>query len=81
MDCHELIDICTCPGLPTCPRPHLTIDSTIVLAAFDRANEVTRHFHQTHAQDSEEAIEVLPEGTVLEGSDGGGHNAQGEDRE
>ena len=49
MDCNELVDNCTCPGLPTRPRHRLTIDSTIVLAAFDQANEVTCCFHQTHA--------------------------------
>ena len=79
MDCNELVDHCMCPGLPTRPRPHLTINSAIVLAAFDRANEVTRRFCQTHTQDSEEAIEVSPEGTVLEGSDAEGHNARGEE--
>ena len=35
MDCHELVDVCTCPGLPTRPCPHLTINSAIVLATFD----------------------------------------------
>ena len=57
----------------------LTIDSAIVLAAFDQANEVTHCFHQTHTQDHEEAIEVSSEETVLEGSDAGGHHARGEE--
>ena len=78
-DCHELIDHCVCPGLPTQPRPHLTIDSAIVLAAFDQANEVTCRFRHAYAQDSEEAIEVSPDDTVLEGSDAGGHDARGEE--
>ena len=76
LDCHELIDACTCPGLPICPRQCLTIDSAIVLAAFDSANEVTCRFSQTHSQDSEEAIEVSSKDTILEGSDAGGHNAR-----
>ena len=79
MDCNELVNHCVCPGLPTRPCPHLTIDSAIVLAAFDQANEVTCRFHQTHTQDHEEAIEVLSGETVLEGSDAGGHHARGEE--
>ena len=71
----------TCPGLPIPPRRALTIDSAIVLAAFDRANEVTRRFSQAHSQDHEEAIEVSSEDTVLEGSDVGGHNPGGEEEE
>lgn len=78
-DCGKLVDACNRPGLPMRPCHHLTIDSTMVLAAFDQANEVTRRFHAAHAQDHEEtnAVSSDKEGTVLEGGDGEGHDARG----
>ena len=71
----KLVDHCVCPRLPTRPHPHLTIDSAIVLATFDSANEVTRRFSQTHSQDRQEATEVSSEDTILEESDAGGPSA------
>lgn len=75
MDCNEPVNRCTSLGLPVPPRPCLTLNSTIILAAFDAANEVTCQAHACQTQDNQEAIEISSdeedkgqEGTILAGS-------------